>query len=297
MKWKNYPFWAWILLMTAGVSVLFIGITIATHSDVDMSQPAAMRWLLTGQDLLVLIIPAFVLACWMSGQPMTYLHLNRGMSALTAVLAILTMLLAAPAINLLSHWNEQLALPQVLQPLEQWMKQLEEQNALTTERLLSVNTLGGLLANLALIGVGAALSEELTFRALLTRFFTPRHSTSKLPHGPIWAVAVVFSLLHFQFYGFIPRMLMGALFGYALAWTGSLWVPILMHFTNNAMSVILYYIIDHREGLEMEQMESLGTGDTLWLGILSLVVTAALIYCLRRSTTINRASSRTSMGN
>lgn len=297
MKWKNYPFWAWILLMLVGVSVLFIGITLATRLGVDMSQPSSMRWMLTGQDLLVLIVPAFLLAYWMSEQPLAYLHLNRGMSISTLVLAILTMLLAAPGINLLSYWNEQLALPQVLQPLEAWMKQLEEQNALTTERLLSVDGMGGLLANLALIGCGAALSEELTFRALLTRFFTPRGSVSKVPHGAIWGVAVVFSLLHFQFYGFIPRMLMGALFGYALAWAGSLWVPILMHLTNNAMSVILYYIVDHREDLAMEDLEGLGTGETLWLGLVSLVVTAGLIYCLRRSTTIRRASSRTSIGN
>lgn len=117
----------------------------------------------------------------------------------------------------------------------------------------------------------------------------------RVPHVAIWCSAILFSAIHMQFYGFVPRMLMGALFGYMLVWTGSLWVPILMHFTNNVMAVLVYYFVQ-RAGWDMEQMNAIGTNDTLWLGVASMVITIVGIYAFRRSTTMSRASSRMSSG-
>jgi hypothetical protein len=99
-----------------------------------------------------------------------------------------------------------------------------------------------------------------------------------------------------QFYGFVPRMLMGVLFGYMLVWTSNLWVPILMHFTNNAMAVLLYFVA-FRANWDIEQLDAIGTNDTLWLGVVSIVVTIVGIYAFRRSTTMSNASSRISSGN
>ena len=94
-----------------------------------------------------------------------------------------------------------------------------------------------------------------------------------------------------QFYGFVPRMLMGALFGYMLVWTGSLWVPMLMHFVNNGMAVLLYFMAN-RAHWDIDKVDAIGTGNTLWLGIVSLVLTVVGIYMFRRSTTMSNTSSR-----
>ena len=118
----------------------------------------------------------------------------------------------------------------------------------------------------------------------------------RVPHLAIWCSAILFSAIHMQFYGFVPRMLMGALFGYMLAWTGSLWVPILMHMTNNAVAVILYFVA-LRADWDMEKVDAIGTNDTLWLGVVSMVITIVGIYIFRRSTTMSSASSRISSGN
>ncbi|MBQ5387483.1 MAG: CPBP family intramembrane metalloprotease, partial [Paludibacteraceae bacterium] len=115
------------------------------------------------------------------------------------------------------------------------------------------------------------------------------------PHLAIWCTAILFSAIHLQFYGFVPRMLMGALFGYALAWSGTLWLPILMHLTNNAMAVVISYV-SIKAGWDMETVDSIGTNDTLWLGIVSLLITCIGIYAFRRSTTMSKASSRMSSG-
>jgi membrane protease YdiL (CAAX protease family) len=210
------------------------------------------------------------------------------------------MLIALPAINLLSYLNQQLTLPEFLQPLEAWMKTQEENAALITEQFLNVRTFGGLIINLLLMALLPAVAEELTFRGVVQKLFQGTQAlenlSSKVPHLAIWCSAILFSAIHLQFYGFVPRMLMGALFGYMLIWTGSLWIPILMHFTNNAMAVLLYFIAN-LTGWDMEKVDTIGAKDTLWLGVLCLLLTIVEIYAFRRSTTMSNASSRMSKGN
>ena len=138
-----------------------------------------------------------------------------------------------------------------------------------------------------------AVAEELTFRGVLMNLLEAK---GKRVYLAIWVTAIIFSAIHMQFYGFVPRMLMGALFGYMLVWTGSLWIPILMHLTNNAMAVLLYFV-SLRAGWNMDKMDAIGTSNTLWLGIVSLVLTVVGIYAFRRSTTMSNASSRMSSGN
>ncbi len=170
------------------------------------------------------------------------------------------------------------------------MERREDANARAAETLRGTDTMGGLLANIGLIGLLAAIGEEMTFRGVILGMLrsdngSPQAPFGRLPHAAIWVTAIVFSAIHVQFYGFVPRMLMG--------------VPVLMHFTNNTVTVIAGYVV-LKKGIDSTVLESFGTGQTLWLGIVSLMITVvgawAWCQCLRRSTTINNASSRTSIG-
>ena len=255
-----------------------------------------LKWVQLIQTAALFLLPPFLMAFLWAKQPLEWLKLKsetRGYG----LWAIFLMLMALPAINLVGYFNQQMSLPAFLEPLEQWMKTAEANAAHLTEQFLSVTTFGGLIINLLLMALLPAVAEELTFRGVLQRLFQPStmlHNST--PHLAIWSSAILFSAIHLQFYGFIPRMLMGALFGYMLVWTGSLWVPILMHFTNNAMAVLLYFIT-LRAGWDMETIDAIGTGNTLWLGIASLVITIIGIYAFLRSTTMSNASSRISSGN
>ena len=115
-------------------------------------------------------------------------------------------------------------------------------------------------------------------------------------HTAIWSCAILFSAIHMQFYGFIPRLVMGAVLGYMVAWSGSLWLPIIGHATNNAIAVLSYFVCQH-SGIDITLADNIGTGESLWLGIVSCVVVVVLIYALRRSLTMSKASSRKSSGN
>lgn len=254
---------------------------------------SSLKWVQFFQSAAMFLLPPLCVAYLWSEQPLKWLRASEFQGFKVSGSAILLMLVALPAINLLSYWNQQMSLPAFLEPLEQWMKTSEESAKVLTEQFMQATTFGGLIINLLLMAVLPALGEELTFRGVLMNFFEVK---GKRVHLAIWCTAILFSAIHLQFYGFVPRMLMGALFGYMLVWTGSLWVPILMHFTNNAAAVLLYFV-SLRAGWDMEKMDAIGTNDTLWLGVVSMVITIVGIYAFRRSTTMSNASSRISSGN
>ena len=284
--------------------ILFLNILAAGNIFL-FEQPlsvSSLKWIQFFQSAAMFLLPPLCMAYLWSKQPLEWLKV-KGEKELKGerVWAVVLMLVALPAINLLAHINEQMALPAFLEPLEAWMKTQEETAKTLTDQFMHVTTFGGLIINLLLMAVLPAISEELTFRGVLMNLFKVKGKRlevkgESVPHLAIWCSAILFSAIHLQFYGFVPRMLMGALFGYMLVWTGSLWTPILMHFTNNAMAVILYFV-SQRAGWDIEMMDAIGTNDTLWLGVVSMVITIVGIYAFRRSTTMSNASSRISNGN
>lgn len=293
----------WAIKVIQWLGCIFLLSMFATGSMFVFEQPlsvTSLKWIQLFQSAAMFLLPPLCMAYLWAKAPMQWLQVDKFQSFKVSSMAILLMLVALPAINLLADINQQMALPSFLEPLEAWMKTQEETAKQLTEQFLSVTTYSGLIINILLMALLPAVAEELTFRGVLQRLFQGSNisdfHTVKVPHIAIWVTAILFSAIHMQFYGFLPRMLMGALFGYMLVWTGSLWVPILMHFTNNAMAVILYFVAT-RAGWDMEKVDAIGTGDTLWLGIVSLVLTVVGIYAFRRSTTMSNASSRISSGN
>ena len=293
----------WAIKVIQWLGCIFLLSMFAAGSMFVFEQPlsvTSLKWIQLFQSAAMFLLPPLCMAYLWAKAPMKWLKVDNFQSFKVSSMAILLMLVALPAINLLADINQQVALPTFLEPLEAWMKTQEETAKQLTEQFLSVTIYSGLIINILLMALLPAIAEELTFRGVLQRLFQGSNvsdfHTVKVPHIAIWVTAILFSAIHMQFYGFIPRMLMGALFGYMLVWTGSLWVPILMHFTNNAMAVILYFVAT-RAGWDMEKVDAIGTGDTLWLGIVSLVLTVVGIYAFRRSTTMSNASSRISSGN
>jgi uncharacterized protein len=89
-------------------------------------------------------------------------------------------------------------------------------------------------------------------------------------HAAVWLTAIVFSVIHFQFYGFLPRVLLGALLGYLVIWTGSIWASILAHFANNALAFVLYRIYHTTETPEdsaMNQWYAYALGLTIFTAL------------------------------
>ena len=290
----------WLGLIFVMFSLTVLVIALVTQGN-PLSDINTLKWIQLLQTISLFLLPSLILAYLCAKAPWNWLQLDKKVDWTVLLWAIGIMLVALPAINLTSHWNQQMVLPDWLSGVEEWMKNKEAEAEWLTKQFMSATTVSGLLVNLFLMAVLPALSEEITFRGVLQRLLNPKLSTlnSQLStlnsHLSIWLTAIIFSAIHMQFYGFIPRMLLGALFGYMFVWTGSLWVPMLMHFVNNGMAVLLYYIAN-RAAWDMDKVDAVGTGNTLWMGVVSLVLTIVGIYMFRRSTTMRSASSRISSG-
>lgn len=235
------------------------------------------------QTLAVFCVPSVLAAYLFSPQPFEYLYLKSAPSGYIFLLVVFLMIAALPFVNLLGWVNQQLHLPAFLSSLEALMLQQEEAANALLASFLDVDNFLALIVNLIVMALVPAISEELCFRATLYNIFSDNRSK----HAAIWVCAVIFSAVHLQFLGFVPRMLMGALFGYLLLYSNSLWLPIAAHLTNNFSVVALYYVFKSL-GKDVDALDTLGTGDTLWLGILSAVLTIAMLYVVFRELKKNK---------
>lgn len=228
------------------------------------------------------IIPALLLARFESKRWANYLSL-RNPPALLMVLTLLVMLISTPFIQWTVEFNQQMKLPGFLKFMEDWMRKQEDQLAGLTRQLLTMRSPGALLVNMLMLAVLPALGEELVFRGCLQKNlarWTRNH------HAAIWISAILFSAIHMQFYGFIPRMLLGAMFGYLLLWSNSLWVPVFAHFINNSVAVITAYVYQQK-GLPMDKLDQPETA-AWYIYLISFAGTALILWFFYRQTQNNR---------
>ena len=262
----------WLGIM-AGLTLLAMGIWYLASGGSQTTE--SLKWLQFLQTAGTFLLPP-ILCAWLwdsSHRPFRWLKLNEKPDGMLCLIAVVTMIVALPGINLLADLNSRVTLPESLDFIEQIFKQQEEAAAALTERFLQADNLGQLLVNIGLLALLPAFAEELSFRGTLQQLLPHKHVA-------IWITAFIFSAIHMQFYGFVPRMLLGAMFGYVFVWSGSLWIPILMHFTNNGLAVIAYYIF----GNNTEIADTFGAGDTWYIGVLSLLLTfPGLLIFYRRT--------------
>lgn len=248
----------------------------------------SLKWLQFIQTTATFLIPP-ILCAWLwdeEHKPFRWLRMDVPVQWQNILLAVVIMVCAVPGINLLADLNSRVELPKSLEFIEQILKSQEEATAALTERFLQADTIGGLLVNIGLMALLPALSEELSFRGTLQQIIYKDQSgkvQSTKVHLAIWITAFIFSAIHMQFYGFVPRMLLGAMFGYVFVWSGSLWVPITMHFVNNGLAVLVYYLMGQSENTK-NIADTLGAGDTWYLGVVSILITSLGLLIFYRRT-------------
>ena len=247
----------------------------------DLNNPESIRFLKyfqVVQSIGVFIIPPFILGWLFHGNSTKYLRLNKPVNFASVLLVLLLSFAASPFINFMGEMNANMHLPEWLSGIENWMKTAEENAAELTEAFLKVDTLGGLFFNIFMVAFLPAIGEELLFRGIIQRIFT---NWTKNIHWGIWITAILFSAMHMQFYGFVPRMFLGVLFGYLLVWSGSMWLPIIAHFINNAVAVVGMYMIDKK--LLTPDIEEIGsTSDSYYIAVISVVLIIIFMLMIKR---------------
>jgi hypothetical protein len=239
------------------------------------SNLAALKIMLSAQQLGLFLFPAVVLAF----REKKTLDSFYGTGLPEIKLAFLTVMLSfafLPLINLSYAWNQQLVFPDFLKSLALWMRAKEDAAAETTKAILKMKGISDLGINLLVIAAIPAVCEEFLFRGAIQRvLFKVKNNR----HYAIWAAAIIFSTIHFQFFGFLPRLLLGAAFGYLYYWTGSIWYAVLAHFLNNAFAVFqAYYIQAH------STLSSNTTNDNLswYVYVICAIITLLLFVEVKR---------------
>lgn len=225
------------------------------------------------QSICGFLFPAMIMAYFTSDKPLSFLSLQKTPVLKLALITIAFVLIAIPVINCLAELNASIKFPESFRWFEEWIKKHEDSRVLITEKFLATSTIRGLLLNIFLIALVPAVSEELFFRGLLQRYFA---QWTKNKHIAIWLIAFIFSAVHIQFYGFVPRMLLGAYFGYLLVWSGSIWLPVIAHFVNNAATIVLYFLYQNQYiNLNPEEF---GTHGTFFVACINAVLLVLMIW-------------------
>lgn len=256
--------------------------TMAISNLSDPQSVAVLKFLQIASQMGMMIFPALIAAWLFAGKPLRFLSADKTGGFVNYLLVLVMALAAAPLINYLIELNSHLQLPEALKALEQKMRDMEDEAAKITEVFLNMKAEKDLWVNLLMIGLLPAIGEEFLFRGILQRLLS---DMTKNKHLAIWITAILFSAIHMQFFGFVPRMLLGVFFGYLLVWTGSIWIPVFAHFVNNGAAVLFAYLQQHH-GLGVNP-DTIGTQSGQgWMVLISLLILGGgMLFIGRREST------------
>lgn len=233
------------------------------------------------QMLLMFFMPAITLLIWSNVEPKSFLGVEKmDHGAILSLSAFLILMVSMPFISLLAQLNQMLRLPHFLSGIEAIMRNLEDSAETTTQLLLSGESFTDYIANILFVGVAAAVAEEVFFRGVLQQLL---EKLLKNKSAGVWAAALIFSAMHLQFYGFLPRLILGVLLGYLYLWTKNLWIPILVHFLNNALVITFSFFF--KESAFYQSLENPTiTFNFIIAGLLSLIMTISLLWMFKIKT-------------
>ena len=226
------------VIYTFIVSLMYLVAGIASGGFVQDLMEQSVLFLQSAQFIsavCMFLFPALSTAWLCSNQPNDFLSMRAFPGIRLLIVVCLTMLLLSPTVSLTEYFNKQIQLPASMAAIEEWMQSTEEYADSLFQKIMSEKGVIAFIINFIVIAVTAGVTEEFLFRGALLRIMQQKIRNH---HLAIWMVAIIFSAIHFQFYGFVPRMLLGAYLGYLLYWTKNIWVPVFAHFFHNTVAFI-----------------------------------------------------------
>ncbi len=283
---SRYTSFSWqlkILFLFCGmmVALFVVAIAVMLMFGEDSQNVNYMVAMSIAQNLVMFILPVVMLAMLSKRTdliPMSHtLWMTKGPTLKSILLVVLVWIAALPAMNYVVEWNQNIEFPSWLQGLENQLRDMESDATAATNKLLDAQSLGMMIFMVLVVGVLTGLGEEIFFRAGLLG--TMLHGKVN-KHVAVWAVAIVFSAFHLQFFGFVPRILLGAWLGYLLVWTGEVWTPIIAHALNNGSIVLVTYLANNNY-ISDNYLETTGTGNH-WMALGSAMATVLLLVVFMR---------------
>jgi len=211
---------------------------------------------------------------WKVARRQSFSYLNKHPFYRSSIVFVVATVLSFIVVDsVIIEWNQHIHLPEFLKGFEDWARTSEDQATKLTKALTQFHSVGQFVIGFLVIAVGAGFCEEFLFRGLLQNEL---YRGTKNSHVAIWVAAFLFSAIHMQFFGFVPRLLLGVLFGYLYHWSGNIFVPMLAHTVNNGFSVVMVYL--NQLGIVNVDIENEEPAPWLAVLLFALLSTVLLYY-------------------
>ena len=260
------------LILGTVIGFAYVFITKSNPQDLN-----ALRFMQISSQLFTFVFPPIAYAFLVKEKPVNALGLKNS-KILWFLIGTAMIFAIMPLNSILAEWNAGLTLPDSMSKIESLMKQMQESATAMIEKFVSVDTIGGLILNLFMIAGLAALGEELLFRSIIQ---TSLIKICKNAHVGILIASAIFSFIHLEFYGFVPRLILGMLLGYMFYFSGSIWIPMLMHFLNNGTVVLIYFL--NNKGITNIDVDTFGQTSIPVLIVSIVVMIALFLFSIKYS--------------
>lgn len=280
-RFPEMSIWKQLLLL---FGLLFIGMCLTGFAGELMAgltgrgTRATLLTVAAVQNILCFAAPVIILYRLTRPHPWQWGGFTAGVPSKSVLAMIALYALALPALNQTIWWNDHLNLPPSLHSLQDTFMTMEAQAREATETMLGGSSVGVLIVNILLVGILTGVCEEIFFRAGLQRILSEKMSRT----AAIWLSALVFSVMHMQFFGFVPRLLLGAFFGYLYAATGSIWLNAAAHALNNSLVVVFSWLTERGADTGAIDMFGVTTSGYPLPAVVSGVLVAAVFIFVRK---------------
>lgn len=272
---------------------LFFEIDLSTNAGAitDLTDPkvlSAYRLMSILNSIGVFLIPALVIYRLISYPVEDFLKMKKNPSLIFLLILVAVGICMQAPTNFIYDLNQQISFPESLSGLESTIITMEEERLSIIEGLFANGNTEALFINLFILAVLPALAEEFFFRGALQQLF--QRAFNNKHHIAIWMTALVFSFIHFQFLGFFPRVLLGALLGYVFYYSGNIWYAVFLHFINNAVGVLVHYFVIHKQVDSSYEMFGAADNEKIPLIISTIILAGLIIWWKKKNSSENSSS-------
>ena len=251
-----------IFLLPFFFDVEYSSLSIIVDHDYNQSVINALKFIQLFSCLGLFILPPFFYG-YLSAEN---IFSNHKISRQVIILVVAIMILINPFVSFTFFLNQSIDIPK-------WLLFYDQNIYAITKAFLVMNSSVDLIVNLLVLAILPALGEELVFRGFLQKKII---SFSKKPYLSIFFTALLFSVVHMQFEGVLPRFILGSVLGLMFYFSSNIWIPIIAHFINNALIVILSYpALNNKISFDLLNLEKFVRWDQ---AALSLIAVTVLFY-------------------
>ncbi|MBY0481088.1 MAG: CPBP family intramembrane metalloprotease [Chitinophagaceae bacterium] len=269
-----------IIVLAVGAWLMHVPLTDVPQLMMSKQHTDMAKFLNTMASFLVFFIPSLILAWIMNKKPFNFLGLHTRLSSKQIVLVIMLAFAGLVLSGALGEVNQLIPLP------SKWMaqaKELEQKYKEAMTSMVAMKNFSDYLISLLVLALAPALFEEILFRGGFQQIFV---GWTKSPFAGILITSIVFSAIHFSYFGFLPRAALGMILGYVFYYSKNLWLNIIIHFIYNGLAVTQIYVIT-RQGKSIEK--AMDENMPIWLGVFAIMACYFLLKQFKKASAEEQA--------